>query len=79
MNSPQTQHTNSHSNSHESFGGFRGIITKLLSEAFYLEDEYLEPEIQNPDSSLIVPDPTEDYEVRHDQINIIQQFLKLRT
>jgi len=79
MNSPQTRHTNSHSHSHENFGSFRGIITKLLSEAFYLEDESFESEMQNLDHGLIVPEPTEDYEVKYDQINLIQQFLKLRT
>ncbi len=79
MNSQQTQHTHSHAQSQVNSSSFRGIITKLLSEAFYLEDESLEPEMKNLDHGLVVPDPTEDYEVKYDQINIIQQFLKLRT
>jgi len=42
---------------------FRGILTKLLHEAFYLEEDF------------IVAEPEEDCEQR----SFIHQFLKMRT
>lgn len=78
MNTTHMSHTAS---AHASTQGlenqtyFRGIITKLLHEAFYLEEDFVLGTSANDNSDFIVAEPEEDCE----QLSFIHHFLKLRT
>ncbi len=74
MNSTHTQLTRTQHQSLENCSGFKGMLTKLLHEAFYLEDDFIHTDSQHS-SDFIVAEPEED----HDQLSFIHQFLKLRT
>lgn len=75
MNSTHTTLTQTSHQNLESSSGFRGILTKLLHEAFYLEDDFIHTSNSHGANDFIVSEPEEEY----DQLNFIQQFLKLRT
>ncbi|MAF79033.1 MAG: hypothetical protein CME63_08485 [Halobacteriovoraceae bacterium] len=65
--------------------GFRGVITRLLHEAFYLEDlQEIIPEntFHSENGEGIYKNGIDNdgiYEDKCDQISFIEQFLKLRT
>ncbi len=54
---------------------FRGFLTKLLHEAFYLEEDFMKENTQRLSEDFVVHEPEE----KCDQFNFIHQFLKLRT
>ena len=71
MNSLHTTHANTDQNPKH----FRGFLTKLLHEAFYLEEEFIKESSQELSDDFVVHEPEE----KIDQFSFIHQFLKLRT
>ena len=79
-----SQHTQQHiQDAHEKTGPFQGLLTKLLHEAFYLEEEFIsshkdnsrERKMSRSEYDFLVSEPDD----RQDQISFLQQFLKFRT
>ncbi len=75
MNSTHTHNGHAVSQGLENTSKFRGILTKLLHEAFYLEDDFIHRSACEEESDFLASEPEEDC----DQMSFIHQFLKLRT
>lgn len=75
MNSTHTTSAHASAQSLENKTCFRGIITKLLHEAFYLEEDFILGKTASDNSDFIVAEPEEECE----QLSFIHHFLKLRT
>jgi hypothetical protein len=75
MNSTLTHHTFVAPELDQNPSSFRGFITKLLHEAFYLEDGLTSQNSPLEEHDFFVSEPEESC----DQLSFIHQFLKLRT